>query len=272
MTGESMQSASAPSAYGSLTQFPDVLRSEFCKLRSVRSTYWALIAGLAFNVLLAVLLAIFLPDQLSAHERATLDSTRVSLGGMHLSQVAFGLLGVLAVSSEYTTGTIRATLTAVPRRRLVLGAKVVVLAASALAVGVLSCFAAYFAFQAFLSSGSLRTSLGDAGVLRALLGGGLYLTALALLGLGLGAIMRSSAGAVATLLALLFVPPILLELLPHAVRQSLNGYVPMEAGSAIFSVHQDAGTLQPWAGFGVFCAYVAAALACAFVLIKHRDA
>lgn len=268
MSGESTQSPAA----GAMAHFLDVARAEFCKLRSVRSTWWALLAGVAFNVLVAALLAIFLPGQLSAHEQVTLDSTRVSLGGMHLAQIAFGLLGVLAISSEYTTGTIRATFAAVPQRRLVLAAKAAVLAATALTVGVASCVAAYLSFQTFLSGDSLRTSLGDPGVLRALLGGGLYLTALALFGLGLGAILRASAGAVAALLGLLFVPPILLQLLPHAVRQSLNGYVPMEAGSAIFSVHQDAGTLQPWAGLGVFCAYVTAALVGAFVLINHRDA
>jgi ABC-type transport system involved in multi-copper enzyme maturation permease subunit len=257
---------------GPLAHLLDVMRSELCKLRSVRSTYWALLAALAFNVVLAALLAIFLPGQLSAHEKATLDTTRVSLGGMHLSQVAFGLLGVLVISSEYSAGTIRATLAAVPQRRLMLAAKTIVFAATALIAGILSCFAAYFVFQAFVSAGSLSTSLADPGVLRAVVGGGLYLTALGLFGLGLGAIMRSSAGAVATLLGLLFVPPILLELLPHSLKESLNPYVPMEAGSAIFSVHHDAGTLRPWAGFGVFCVYVAVALACAFVLIKRRDA
>jgi ABC-2 type transport system permease protein len=257
---------------GALTHFVDLTRSELCKLRSVRSTYCSLLAILAFNVGIAALLAIFLPGQLSAHEKATLDTTRVSLGGMHLSQVAAGLLGVLVISSEYTTGAIRATLAAVPQRRQLLAAKATVFTAVSVIVGVVSCFAAYLVFQGLLSDASLRTSLGDPGVLRALLGGGLYLTALGLFGLGLGTIMRSSAGAIATLLGLLFIPPILLQLLPHAVRQDLNPYVPMEAGSAVFTVHHDAGTLAPWAGFGVFCIYVAIATAIAFVLIGRRDA
>jgi hypothetical protein len=256
---------------GQLAQVLDVLRSELCKIRSVRTTYWALLATLAFNLAVAVLLAIFLPSQLNAHERATLDATRVSLGGMHLSQVACGLLGVLVITSEYATGTIRATFSAVPQRRLVLTAKALVLASAVLAAGAIACFAAYLAFAA-IASGSLRTSLGDPGVLRAVFGGALYLTALGLLGLALGAIIRSGAGAVATLLGLLFVPSILVQLLPHSLGQKLNGFVPMEAGGAIFSLHRDAGMLKPWAGFGVFFVYVTVALTMAFLQIDKRDA
>jgi hypothetical protein len=252
-------------------QLLDVLRSELCKLRSVRSTYWALLATLVFNVAIAVALAIFLPSQLSAHERATLDTTRVSLGGMHLSQVACGLLGVLVIAGEYSTGVIRATFAAVPQRRVVLSAKALVLAAAVLSAGLLACFAAYLAFDVIVP-GSLHTSLGDRGVARAVIGGALYLTALALLGFALGAIIRSGAGAVAALLGLLFVPTILVQLLPHSLSQELSGYMPMDAGSAIFSLHRDAGTLAPWAGFGVFCAYVAVALATAFLLVDRRDA
>jgi ABC-type transport system involved in multi-copper enzyme maturation permease subunit len=258
--------------YSRASHFADVLRSELCKLRSVRSTYWALLGALAFNVVLAALLAVFLPGQLSAHQRATLDTTRVSLGGLHLSQIAIGLLGVLVITSEYTSGTIRATLSAVPRRREMLAAKTIVLATSATIVGVLSCFAAYFAFQAFLSEHSLQTSLSDPGVLRAVIGGGLYLTVLGLFGLGLGAIIRSSAGTVATLFALLFVPPLLLDLLPGSWKDAVTPYGPLEAGSTIFSVHRHAGSLGAWSGFGVFGLYAVAALFAGFVLINHRDA
>jgi ABC-2 type transport system permease protein len=158
---------------GSLRQFGNVLASEACKLRSVRSTAWALLAALAFNVGLAAVLAIFLPNALSAHDKATLDATRVSLGGLHLSQVACGLLGVLAISSEYTTGLIRTTLSAVPDRRLMLGAKTLMLGATVAVVATASCVAAYFSFELLLADHHLRTSLADPGVLRAVLGGGL---------------------------------------------------------------------------------------------------
>ena len=261
-----------PKTPGGLSRFADVLRSEFCKLRSVRSTHWTLIAAVTFNVALAALLAIFLPGQLSANDQATVDATRVSLGGLHLSQIAFGLLGVLVITSEYGTGMIRATLSAVPRRRLLLAAKTIVFAGTALIVGIFASFAAYFVFQAFLPGDSLRSSLSDPGVLRAVTGGGLYLAALGLLGLGLGAIIRSSAGAIAALFGLLFVPPILTQLLPQSWRDTINPYVPLEAGSQIFSVQHEAGVLGAWSGFGVFCLYAALALGIGFVLINHRDA
>jgi ABC-2 type transport system permease protein len=256
---------------GALPHFAEVLRSEFCKFRSVRSTFWALAAAAGFNVAVAVVLGLFLPGALSAHEKATLDSTRLSLGGLHLSQIAIGVLGVLVITSEYGTGMIRATLGAVPQRRLMLAAKTIVFAAAALIVGILASFAAYFAFQAFVS-GSLRTSFSDPGVLRAVIGAGLYLVVLGLLGVGLGAVIRSSAGAVAALFGLLFVPALLVALLPDSWQNTIGPYLPMQAGTAVFSVHHEAHTLGPWQGFGVFCLYAAAALAVAFALINRRDA
>jgi ABC-2 type transport system permease protein len=250
----------------------DILRSEFCKLRSVRSTSWMLLAIVVSNVGLAALLAIFLPGHLSPHEKATIDSTRVSLGGMHLSQIAVGLLGVLTVTSEYSSGMIRASLSAVPQRRTMLAAKAFVFTVIALVVGIFASFAAHFAFQAVLSGDALRSSIGDPGVLRAVTGGGLYLAVVGLLGVGLGATIRSGAGAVAALFGVLFVPPILTGLLPRSWQVTINPYVPLEAGSQIFSAHHDAGALGAWTGFGVFCVYTAVALAAGFVLIARRDA
>jgi ABC-2 type transport system permease protein len=269
-----MQAIATPRpAPGPLPHFAGILRSEFCKLRSVRSTFWALLAAVAFNIVAAALLAIFLPRALSGHEKAAIDSTRVSLGGMHLSQVAIGLLGVLVITSEYGTGMIRATLAAVPQRRLMLAAKTLVFAVTAVITGITACFAAYFVFQVFLPGGdSMRTSLADPGVLRAVTGAGLYLAVLGLLGLGLGAVIRSSAGAVAALLGVLFVPSILITLLPQSWQNTIGAYLPMNAGETIFTVHHQAHTLQPWTGFGVFCLYATAALATAFALINHRDA
>ncbi|MGH2532860.1 MAG: ABC transporter permease subunit [Thermomicrobiales bacterium] len=251
-----------------LSGFADILRSEFCKLRSVRSTYWTLVAAAVFNVGLAALVAIVLPDHLTA----TFDATRISLGGLHLSQIAIGVLGVLVITSEYDTGMIRASLSAVPRRRLMLAAKAIVFAVIALIVGICASFAAYFVFQAFLSDDSLRTSIGDPGVLRAVTGGGLYLAVLGLFGLGLGAIIRGGGGAIAALFGVLFVPPLILELLPPSWQETIGPYVPLNAGSQIYFLRHDAGALGAWSGFGVFCLYTAVALGVGFVLINRRDA
>jgi hypothetical protein len=210
--------------------FADVLRSEACKLGSVRSTVWTLIAVVASNVVFAAAAAIVLPGHLSAHEKATIDSIRVSLAGLHLSQIAIGVLGVLVITNEYSSGRIRATFASVPRRRSVLAAKATVFTAVALVVATLASLAAYFVFQAFLPGSTLSSSITDPGVLGAVLGGGLYLTVLGLLGLGLGAVLRSSAGAIATLFGVLFIPTILAGILPQTWQNKIAGYLPMNAG------------------------------------------
>lgn len=251
----------------------DVLRSEAHKLRSLRSTYWMLLAAAGFNIGLAVAIAVFIPAALSEEDKQSLDAVRLSLAGMHLSQLAIGVLGVLVITGEYGTGLIRVTFSAVPRRRIVLAAKAVVLAGAALVVGTVSCFVAYVAFDAIVTDPALRSSFGDPGVLRAVTGGGLYLAVLSLLGLGLGGILRSTAGAVSVLFGLLFVPPILLALLPHTWQDTVGPYLPMEAGSQIFiAQHRGAGDLGPWTGMGVFLSYAAVALAVSLVLVDRRDA
>ena len=264
--------ATPPTFSRPLSGFADILRSEFCKLGSVRSTFWSLLVAVVSNVALGAVGAVFIPGALSAPEKATVDVTRLSLAGLHLSQIALGVLGVLVITSEYGTGMIRATLSAVPQRRLLLAAKAIVFAVTALVVGIISSFAAWFVFQAFLSDNSLQSSIGDPGVLRAVTGGGLYLTVLGLLGLGLGAIIRASAGAIAALFGLLFVPPILLQLLPQSWQTTVGPYTPMEAGSQIFIVDHHAGSLAAWTGFGLFCLYAAVALTISVLLINHRDA
>ena len=260
--------------YSPLTGFLDILRSEFLKLRSVRSTFWTLSVAVVANIGLGAATAAVLAGRLSASEKATADGVRLALAGIHLSQIAFGVLGVLVITGEYGTGMIRATLCAVPQRRTVLTAKAIVFAATALAIGAASSFGAYFAFQAALpASDSLKSSLADPGVLRAVFGGGLYLAMLGLLGLGLGAVIRVSAGAIATLFGLLFVPPILLAMLPHSWQSTVGPYVPMQAGEQVYvAVSHEAAALAPWTGFAVFGGYASVALAFGLFLINRRDA
>lgn len=263
----------APPRAGLAPLFAGIVRSEARKLGTVRSTTWALLAVVAFTVITAALLGALLPGHLSVHQKAAIDSVRVSLGGLHLSQVAAGLLGVLAVTGEYSSGMIRATLAAVPQRRLLLTAKALVTAAAVAVTGTAACLAAYLVFQAFLPAGdALRTTLAGPGVLRAVLGAGLYLTVLALLGFGLGAVLRSSAGAVAVLFGALFVPSLLAALLPSSWQDTIGPYLPMNAGDTLYTIRPEAHMLGPWAGFGVFCLYATAALAAGFALIGRRDA
>ena len=252
--------------------FTGVLSAEWCKLRTVRSTYWTVIAAIAFMLAFAALEAIFLPGRLSDHDKQTLDAVRVSLGGSHLAQVAFGVLGVLVITSEYTSGMIRATFSAVPRRRRVIASKALVFSATTFVVGTAASFGAYLLFQALLSGDALRSSISDPGVLRALVGGGLYFAALGLLGLGLGTIIRASSGAIAALFSLLFIPQILVELLPGTWKTSIGRYLPMQAGAQIFSQRSEPGMLRPWLGFATFCGYAAIALLVGLILVKRRDA
>lgn len=253
--------------------FLDLLRSEFLKLRSVRSTYWTLLAAVVSNVALAVAAAAVIPGALSAEDEQTVDPIRLSLAGLHLSQIAVGVLGVLVIAGEYGTGMVRATFSAVPRRRTLLVAKALTFAAVAAAVGIVSCFAAFFAFEAIVTDPRLRSSIGDPGVLRAVTGGGLYLAVLGLLGLGLGAVIRSTAGAIAVLFGLLFVPAILLELLPRAWQTTVGPYLPMQAGSQIF-IAQNRGPddLGAWTGMGVFSLYAVVAVVAGLILVERRDA
>lgn len=269
-----MQAVTTPRvSYNPLLNFGDVLRSELLKLRSVRSTFWTLLAAIVFNIGLGAAVGAFVPDYLSDEDKQSLDAIRLSLGGLHLSQIAIGVLGVLVITSEYSTGMIRATFTAVPHRYTVLMAKVIVFSAAAVVVGILSCFGAFYAFQAFVSDDSMSASLGDPGVLRAVIGGGLYLAVLGLLGLGLGIIIRAGAGAIAALFGLLFVPGILIDLLPSAWQSTIGPYLPMEAGAQIFiASSRGPDDLGAWTGFGVFSLYAAVALVIGFVLIKRRDA
>jgi ABC-type transport system involved in multi-copper enzyme maturation permease subunit len=254
---------------------PDVVRSEATKFRTVRSTYWTIVAAVVAIVGLGALLcATYIGhySHIRPEERATFDPTSFSLSGLLLAQLAIGVLGVLLITSEYSTGMIRATLAAVPQRRTVLAAKAAVFAFVTLVIAEASCFAAFLIGQSILSSKHIEASLGDPGVLRAVVGGGLYLTVLGLLALGLGTIIRHSAGAIAALFGLLLVLPGLAHALPQSWQDSINQYLPSNAGQQIYHIRLDPHTLSPWAGLGVFCVYAAVALAVAAVLLQRRDA
>lgn len=254
---------------------PDVVRSEFTKFRTVRSTYATLVAAFvaaaALGPVQCALYASRYPN-VDAHEKAKFSALGLSLNGIQLAQLAIGVLGVLLITSEYATGLIRATFGAVPQRRTVMAAKALVFTAATIIIGEIACFIAFFASQAFLSAKHLETHIGDPGVLRAVIGGGLYLAVLGLLALGLGTMIRYSAGAIATLLGMLFVLPGIAGALPQAWQNTISQYLPSNAGQQIFAVRIKPFTLQPWAGLGVFCIYAAIALFAGAILLKRRDA
>jgi ABC-type transport system involved in multi-copper enzyme maturation permease subunit len=188
------------------------------------------------------------------------------------------VLGALTISSEYSTGMIRTSLTAMPRRGTVFAAKGVVFGAVALVVGLVTSFLAFFVGQAILSSQHVNTTLGQPEVLRTVIGGGLFLAVCGLLSYGLGAMLRHSAGAIAAGIGLMFVLWILSQFLPGPPsgwfgQADIDKWIPFNAGSAIWE-HQANGLnpFSPWIGFAVFCAYAAVAVIAGLVVFLRRDA
>ncbi|MEV4255774.1 ABC transporter permease subunit [Spirillospora sp. NPDC049652] len=256
-------------------RFTDAVAAEWIKIRTVRSTFWTLLAGIVVTVGLSVLLAWFFVsayDQLSTRERFRFDPTAYGLAGINFGMVAFGVLGVLVVTGEYATGMIRTSLTAVPRRTRLFAAKALVLGVVVLVVGEIVSFAAYFLSQLVFASRSLDEGLGADGVLRAVIGGGLYLTLIALFALALGMLLRHTAGAVTTVLGLLFVLPIIGSFLPGDLGRTVRKLLPSNAGGAIMNTRPSADSLSPWAGLGVFALYTAVLLVAALVAFRRRDA
>lgn len=177
----------------------NVTRSEWTKLWSVRSTGWTLlalvVATIGFGVLVCWGTESHVGD-MSVGQRTDFDAASTSLTGLAFGQLAIAVLGVLLITSEYSTGGIRTSLTAVPRRLRLLSAKTLVFAVVSLVVGLITSFAAFLCGQAVLALAGLQTGLGDPGVVRAVVGGGLFIAASGLFGLALGALLRHTAFAV----------------------------------------------------------------------------
>jgi ABC-2 type transport system permease protein len=191
---------------------------------------------------------------------------------VQLAQIAVGVLGVLLITSEYATGLIRTTLTAVPQRRTLLAGKAAVFGTIALLVGMTSAFTAFFAGQAVLNTKDLGVSLADPNVLRAVLGAGTYLTIVGLLGLAIGAILRRTAGAIATLFALVLVLPVLAQALPSPWNTNIAKFLPSQLGEALFNVRPDSNLLSPATALSVALIWLLVSFAIAAVLIVRRDA
>jgi len=269
-----MESIGLPLGVEPVTQ-RRVIRSEWTKLISLRSTRWAFGATLLLAIGIGVLACIVFETRwphLSAADRHDFHPLSVSLAGINFAQLSIGVLGVLVITGEYSTGMIRSTLAAVPRRLPMLWGKAAVFGAAALAISLPATFIVFWVGQAILAGEGINIALGHAGVFRALIGAPLFLTAMGLFGLALGAIIRSTAGGIAALAGIVFVLPPIIGLLPTSVANSIDPYLPSNAGGAIWTINPDPGTLAPWAGFGVFCAYVAIAMAIAAVLLVRRDA
>jgi len=251
-----------------------VIRSEWTKLLTLRSTLWSLLAAIVLTVGLGALICLARGsnfDRESPVERLLFDPTATSLVGLFLSQLAIGVLGVLVMSGEYATGMVRSTFAAVPHRLPVLWAKAIVFSAVSFVLMTAASLGAFLAGQAVFSHYGLGTSLGAHNVLRAVIGGGLYLTVIGLLGIGLGALLRRTAVAIAVLFGVLLVLPIIVNFLPSSFKDPIQKYLPSSAGQSILQVVHDPSSLSPWAGFAVMLAYAVVVLAVAAFFLLRRD-
>ena len=268
-----MSTISLPAYTGEqrVTQFR-VVRSEWTKLRSLPSTIWSLLTAVTLIVGFGVVYAMVRVTRPPA-DPAAFDAAGVSLAGVQLAQLAVGVLGVLLVTGEFATGSIRLTLAAVPNRLPVLWGKAVVFGLTTLVLCVPAVVTAFVVGQSILSAEHLDTNLGEPGVARAVLGSALFLAVVGLFGLGLGALLRNTAGGIASLFGLFFAPQMLVDLLPGSVSDHVYKYLPAPAGQAIMFVEPDPVlSLSPWAGLGVFALYTAIALGLAAWLLRRRDA
>jgi ABC-2 type transport system permease protein len=251
--------------------FRTVAQMEWRKLRTIRST-WYIVAVFAASMigLAMVVLSHEGYAQMSAADRASFDPTHDCFIGLVLGQLLLGTLGVLAITSEFSSGMIRATFAAAPSRSLVLTAKAAVLGAVTLAAGEISAFAAFFAGQAMLKAPAPHAMLGQPGVLRAVLTAGAYPALIALVGLGIGALIRHTAGAICALISVLFVLPLLA--VSPSIQNAAQNFLPHPMANSLTSVKPLARTLPPALTVGLLCAYAIVTLAAGAWALTYRDA
>jgi ABC-2 type transport system permease protein len=253
--------------------FADALRSEFTKIRSTRSTYWTLLALVVVTVGIGAIAS----AGAASHplHGPGFDAARQSLAGLYLGQLVIAVLGALTITSEYSTGMIRTSLAVQPRRGTLFAAKATVFAAISLVTGLVASFASFFIGQAIMSGHGISVTLGDPNVLRAVIGGALFLTACGMLAFGLGAILRHTAGAITAAIGLLFVLTVLVNFLPTSWQNHVDKWMPAMAGAQIWTTKAQPPPPQlfsPWAGFAVLAAYAVIALVAGLALFRTRDA
>jgi hypothetical protein len=260
---------------------PRVFTSELTKLRTVRSTYWALAAAfvltVGFGALAAGIQAHDLRQespqgQLADITRNGVDAVSAALSGVMFAQIVVGVLGVLAISSEYKSRAVRTTLWAVPQRGRLLAAKLGAIGLVALLVGQVTAWAAYGLNVRFYSGLPVTASLSDPGVLRAVVATGLYVALVGVAGLGLGAIIRHSAGAITALVGFLLVAPALVSALPSPWADRIGKFLPLSIGEQAATTGHLDHHLGPWAGLLVLAVCAGVAVAAGGWLLKRRDA
>ncbi|MFJ7490080.1 ABC transporter permease subunit [Streptomyces sp. NPDC097727] len=259
-----------------MASVPAVLTSEWTKIRTVSSTVWTLISAFVVTVAMSAALCALMNAQfndLPPAERATFDPTLISFSGMVLGQLAMVVFGVLVVGTEYSSGMIRTSLAAVPQRGSFLFSKVAVAGVLALVVGIATSFVSFFLGQSLL--GDHHTDIGAENVLRAVVGGGIYMGLIGIFSMGVATMLRSSMLSLGILMPFFFLVSQILSAVPGTKK--VARYFPDQAGSKIMQVVPDAmnsnpAPYGPWGGLGILIAWVAAALVGGYLVLKRRDA
>ncbi len=272
--GTAVQPLPVLATEGRVTQ-ARVALAEWTKLQSLRSTRWSLLAGILLTIAFPVLFAFVTASRwghMSPHERANRSPLDIALAGVNVAQLAIAVLGVLVITGEYSTGSIRSTFAAVPKRLPVLWAKIGVYAVVSFVLIVPSVLAAFFASQAILDRHAiLQIPFSQPGVARSLVGGAVYVMLVGVFALGIGAIVRNTAGGISTFAAIFFVIPPLMNVLPSSWNAAASKYLPSEAGRQLFALRHAPNTLTPTAGGLLLLGYCALAVAIAAVLLRRRD-
>jgi ABC-2 type transport system permease protein len=259
--------------------FGHLMLAEWTKIRSVRSTIWTLLLFVVITVGFTALFSWLTASHWTGPHAASRDASIITdpigfiLGaGIGLGQLTICVLGAMLFTTEYSSGVIRASLLAVPRRIPMLAAKAAVFAVLLIVLAEIVSFGSFFVGSSILHS-HVAVSLSDKDVTRAVVGAGLYLTVLGLFALAIGTLIRHTAGAITTVIGVVLVLPILSGLLPSSWGAHINAYLPEQSGSLIYSAHNAANQLlSPWEGFGVFCVWAAVLLVAGGYLLIRRDA
>lgn len=255
--------------------FGRVLRSELIKFRSLRSTWLTYLVALLIADGLGVLVAALRGNDIHSHGggEGIIDPVAFPLRGLMLAQLAIGVIGVLFVTGEYATGSIRSSMTAVPRRVPVLLGKSVVLGAVTAVLGLVMTFVAFFAGEAVLSTWGYDVGLGHPGALRAVTGAALYLVCIALMGLGIGFALRNTGGAIATLFGIVLVLPLITQSLPSSWQEHIAKFLPLNIATHMIETRYDPGSTALSNGWGaaMLVIYALAALAIGLAVLKRRD-
>jgi ABC-2 type transport system permease protein len=264
-------------ADGRRAGFRGTLRSELTKFRSVRSTYWTLTLLVLVSIAWSIAFCWGTASHWSPGQEAGFDPTQSSVVGMaQLGQLVIIVLGTLTITSEYSTGMIRTSLTVMPRRGVLFAAEATVFAAAALVVALPTGFACFFIGQALLATTHVTATLSQPGVLRAVIGAGLYVVLCGLFAVALGTILRSTAGAMTTSYGLLFLLPELAKGLPSSWYNDLDRWLPggdvVIAITGTQSVNASPHLFSAWGEFAVFGGYTAVLLVLGAVLFRNRDA